>query len=243
MGRATSGGSCGEKREWEDAGGAVDMAGTGNGPGPATDVDTGPGPAVEAGPGLVLGTGTGSGPATDADTGPEADPGPVAGTSTGSCPATEADTGLETDPSSGPDTDAVPDPLPGAGTVPGLFPDPVADPDVESQPRGGFRCRLCQVSAANRECGGEVVSSGGHRSCRGGGRAAVYRLPALPFPPVQGRAWRSTSGGRSTSGCGLCGPNAGPRNNGASSLPVSPAAPRARNSPTISVPTAMSRRS
>ncbi|XP_074424089.1 speckle targeted PIP5K1A-regulated poly(A) polymerase [Larus michahellis] len=166
MGRATSGGSCGEKREWEDAGGAVDMAGTGNGPGPATDVDTGPGPAVEAGPGLVLGTGTGSGPATDADTGPEADPGPVAGTSTGSCPATEADTGLETDPSSGPDTDAVPDPLPGAGTVPGLLPDPVADPDVESQPRGGFRCRLCQVSAANRPSLAEHLRGKKHQRLR-----------------------------------------------------------------------------
>ncbi|XP_054039922.1 LOW QUALITY PROTEIN: speckle targeted PIP5K1A-regulated poly(A) polymerase [Rissa tridactyla] len=142
------------------------MAGTGNGLGPATDADTGPGPAVEAGPGLVLGTGTGSGPATDADTGPEADPGPVAGTSTGSCPATETDTGLETDPSSGPDTDAVPDPLPGAGTVPGLLTDPVADPDVESQPRGGFRCRLCQVSAANRPSLAEHLRGKKHQRLR-----------------------------------------------------------------------------
>ncbi|NXX02989.1 STPAP polymerase, partial [Larus smithsonianus] len=43
---------------------------------------------------------------------------------------------------------------------------PVADPDVESQPRGGFRCRLCQVSAANRPSLAEHLRGKKHQRLR-----------------------------------------------------------------------------
>ncbi|XP_058717456.1 speckle targeted PIP5K1A-regulated poly(A) polymerase [Poecile atricapillus] len=40
-----------------------------------------------------------------------------------------------------------PEPDPATGPVPGT--DPAADPDVEPLHRGGFRCRLCQITVAN----------------------------------------------------------------------------------------------
>ncbi|NXD74295.1 STPAP polymerase, partial [Eolophus roseicapillus] len=40
---------------------------------------------------------------------------------------------------------------------------PLADPDVEALPRGGFRCRLCQVSAANRPSLTEHLRGKKHR--------------------------------------------------------------------------------
>lgn len=111
---------------------------TGPGTGPAVDPDSTPGPAVDAG----TGTGSGTGPAVEADTDPALGPGSP--------------------------TDIGPGPVPGA--APDLDPstaevsDPLADPDVEAQPRGGFRCRLCQISAANREYG----DSGGGDGIAGG---------------------------------------------------------------------------
>lgn len=43
-----------------------------------------------------------------------------------------------------------PEPVTAAGPSPAPELPPEADPDVEPLPRGGFRCRLCQVAAANR---------------------------------------------------------------------------------------------
>ncbi|NXV96674.1 STPAP polymerase, partial [Calonectris borealis] len=43
---------------------------------------------------------------------------------------------------------------------------PVADPDVETLPRGGFRCRLCQVSAANRPSLAEHLRGKKHQRLR-----------------------------------------------------------------------------
>ncbi|NXK15719.1 STPAP polymerase, partial [Herpetotheres cachinnans] len=43
---------------------------------------------------------------------------------------------------------------------------PVSDPDVEPLPRGGFRCRLCQVSAANRPSLAEHLRGKKHRRLR-----------------------------------------------------------------------------
>lgn len=58
------------------------------------------------------------------------------------------------------------------------------EPDVEALPRGGFRCRLCHVTAANRERGAGLVG-GGQGSPRGGSevttwvRAGLKRWPDL----------------------------------------------------------------
>ncbi|XP_062496356.1 speckle targeted PIP5K1A-regulated poly(A) polymerase [Pezoporus occidentalis] len=86
---------------------------------------------------MDAGTGPGSGPA--------AGPDPA---SSGSGPAMDAGTGPATDPS------------------PELGSDPLADPDVEALPRGGFRCRLCQVSAANRPSLTEHLRGKKHRRLR-----------------------------------------------------------------------------
>ncbi|XP_037230743.1 LOW QUALITY PROTEIN: speckle targeted PIP5K1A-regulated poly(A) polymerase [Falco rusticolus] len=55
-----------------------------------------------------------------------------------------------------------------AGTEPVPEPDldPAADPDVEPLPRGGFRCRLCQVSAANRPSLADHLRGKKHRRLR-----------------------------------------------------------------------------
>ncbi|NXB65371.1 STPAP polymerase, partial [Struthidea cinerea] len=50
------------------------------------------------------------------------------------------------DPGTGPAMDVGPEPV--TGPVP--VTDPATDPDVEPLHRGGFRCRLCQITAANR---------------------------------------------------------------------------------------------
>lgn len=57
--------------------------------------------------------------------------------------AREAELAMEAEP--GPDPDPAVEPGPEPVT------DPAADPDVEPLHRGGFRCRLCQITAANRE--------------------------------------------------------------------------------------------
>ncbi|XP_068034803.1 speckle targeted PIP5K1A-regulated poly(A) polymerase [Anomalospiza imberbis] len=67
--------------------------------------------------------------------------------------AMEPEPGPDPDSGLGPDTDPDRDPVPGPGRDPGTDPvpvtDPAADPDVEPLHRGGFRCRLCQITAAN----------------------------------------------------------------------------------------------
>ncbi|KAK4805499.1 hypothetical protein QYF61_005544 [Mycteria americana] len=98
------------------------------------------GGAGREGPGPEPGTGIGPGPAMDAGPDPAPDPGP----------AMDAGPG------------AVPDPDPSME----LGSDPVADPDVEATPRGGFRCRLCQVSAANRPSLAEHLRGKKHRRLR-----------------------------------------------------------------------------
>ncbi|XP_042636024.1 speckle targeted PIP5K1A-regulated poly(A) polymerase [Catharus ustulatus] len=52
---------------------------------------------------------------------------------------------METEPEPGPDPGPHMEPV--TGPVP--VTDPAADPDVEPLHRGGFRCRLCQITAAN----------------------------------------------------------------------------------------------
>ncbi|XP_065520864.1 speckle targeted PIP5K1A-regulated poly(A) polymerase [Lathamus discolor] len=81
----------------------------------------------------------------DAGSGPAAGSDPA---SPGSGPTTDAGTGPAADPS------------------PELGSDPLADPDVEALPRGGFRCRLCQVSAANRPSLTEHLRGKKHRRLR-----------------------------------------------------------------------------
>lgn len=44
-----------------------------------------------------------------------------------------------------------PDPVTGPNHDPEPVTDPANDPDVEPLHRGGFRCRLCQITTANRE--------------------------------------------------------------------------------------------
>ncbi|CAN8177865.1 unnamed protein product, partial [Coccothraustes coccothraustes] len=69
----------------------------------------------------------------------------------------EPDPGPDPDPALDPDMDLGPDPVAGPGHDPGTGPVPVADPvtdpandpDVEPLHRGGFRCRLCQITTAN----------------------------------------------------------------------------------------------
>ncbi|XP_072776240.1 speckle targeted PIP5K1A-regulated poly(A) polymerase isoform X2 [Taeniopygia guttata] len=56
-------------------------------------------------------------------------------------PGLDRDTDPGRDPVAGPDHDPVTGPVP--------VTDPAADPDVEPLHRGGFRCRLCQITAAN----------------------------------------------------------------------------------------------
>ncbi|XP_075597613.1 speckle targeted PIP5K1A-regulated poly(A) polymerase [Balearica regulorum gibbericeps] len=62
----------------------------------------------------------------------------------------------------GPAMAAVPDPEPTLE----VGSDPLADPDVEALPRSGFRCRLCQVSAANRPSLAEHLRGKKHRRLR-----------------------------------------------------------------------------
>lgn len=58
---------------------------------------------------------------------------------------------METGPGAGRDPDPHMDPARDPVTGPVPVTDPAADPDVEPLHRGGFRCRLCQITAANRE--------------------------------------------------------------------------------------------
>ncbi|XP_030357444.1 speckle targeted PIP5K1A-regulated poly(A) polymerase isoform X2 [Strigops habroptila] len=95
----------------------------------------------------------GAGPAMDAG------PGPAMGT--GSGPTADPD---PASPGPGPAMEAGPGPASDPSTEPGS--DPLADPDVEALPRGGFRCRLCQVSAANRPSLTDHLRGKKHRRLR-----------------------------------------------------------------------------
>ncbi|XP_050840794.1 speckle targeted PIP5K1A-regulated poly(A) polymerase [Serinus canaria] len=66
-------------------------------------------------------------------------------------PGPDPDPGLDPDMDPGPDLVAGPGHDPGTGPVPVAEPvtDPANDPDVEPLHRGGFRCRLCQITTAN----------------------------------------------------------------------------------------------
>ncbi|KAM9251656.1 speckle targeted PIP5K1A-regulated poly(A) polymerase [Cariama cristata] len=86
---------------------------------------------------------------------------------TGPRSAVDGGTGPAPDPvpGSGPAMDAVPEPHMELGSD--SVPDPVTDPDVEVLPRGGFRCRLCQVSAANRPSLVDHLRGKKHQRLRG----------------------------------------------------------------------------
>ncbi|NWY95811.1 STPAP polymerase, partial [Loxia curvirostra] len=66
-------------------------------------------------------------------------------------PGPDPDPGLDPDMHPSPDPVAGPGHDPGTGPVPVAEPvtDPANDPDVEPLHRGGFRCRLCQITTAN----------------------------------------------------------------------------------------------
>ncbi|XP_068856086.1 speckle targeted PIP5K1A-regulated poly(A) polymerase-like, partial [Aphelocoma coerulescens] len=72
------------------------------------------------------------------------EPGPAPGPEPRTGPAVEP--GPE--PATGPGHEPVTDPVSVTDPVP--VTDPAADPDVEPLHRGGFRCLLCQITAANR---------------------------------------------------------------------------------------------
>ncbi|XP_040399376.1 speckle targeted PIP5K1A-regulated poly(A) polymerase isoform X2 [Cygnus olor] len=59
-----------------------------------------------------------------------------------------------------------PEPVMTAGPSPAPELPPEADPDVEPLPRGGFRCRLCQVAAANRPSLAEHLRGKKHQRLR-----------------------------------------------------------------------------
>uniref|UniRef100_A0A8B9IC80 Speckle targeted PIP5K1A-regulated poly(A) polymerase n=1 Tax=Anser brachyrhynchus TaxID=132585 RepID=A0A8B9IC80_9AVES len=59
-----------------------------------------------------------------------------------------------------------PEPVTAAGPSPAPELPPEADPDVEPLPRGGFRCRLCQVAAANRPSLAEHLRGKKHQRLR-----------------------------------------------------------------------------
>ncbi|XP_067170927.1 speckle targeted PIP5K1A-regulated poly(A) polymerase isoform X2 [Apteryx mantelli] len=149
------------------------------GPGREGEGDRGP----EMGPGPDLDLDPDQGLETDSD--PDLDPDPDPGPETGLDPDTDLEMGLDSDPDSDPDSDSDPDMDQGAETdadpdrelAPELDldleldsdADPEADAalDVEALPRGGFRCRLCRVVAANRPSLAEHLRGRKHRRLRG----------------------------------------------------------------------------
>ncbi|XP_068779719.1 speckle targeted PIP5K1A-regulated poly(A) polymerase-like isoform X2 [Struthio camelus] len=77
-------------------------------------------------------------------------------------PDGDLDTDRDSDPHLGPDPEEDPEPEP----EPGGDRDPETDPDVEALPRGGFRCRLCRVVAANRPSLASHLRGRKHRRLR-----------------------------------------------------------------------------
>lgn len=118
------------------------------------------------------------------------EPGPAMEPEPGPDPAPGLDRDMDPgrDPVAGPDHDPVTGPVP--------VTDPAADPDVEPLHRGGFRCRLCQITAANRECcrgsgipcaragGGTVVTGtgGGRLPVNGTGGSGTLPDSLVPVP-------------------------------------------------------------
>ncbi|XP_064359266.1 speckle targeted PIP5K1A-regulated poly(A) polymerase [Dromaius novaehollandiae] len=138
-----------------------------------------PGPGLESDPDSDPDLGAETDPDSDLDLDLDPDREPDLDREPDASPELDPDPDMDEGPETGPDADMDQEP----GTDPDRDPeldrelgldldsdaDPEADaaPDVEALPRGGFRCRLCRVVAANRPSLAEHLRGRKHRRLRG----------------------------------------------------------------------------